>query len=61
VRGGEPATPSPFLLGQLDVSALYLVRVAALSALYNAILTPLVFPILRRVIEGSRTSKVVRW
>jgi rod shape-determining protein MreD len=50
-----------FLLGQLDVSALYLVRVAALSALYNAILTPLVFPILRRVVEGSRTSKVIRW
>jgi len=33
-----------FLLGQLDVSTLYLIRVAALSAVYNAILTPLLFP-----------------
>ncbi len=50
-----------FLLGQLDVSVLYLFRVAALSALYNAILTPLVFPVLRKVVEGSRTHRVVRW
>jgi rod shape-determining protein MreD len=50
-----------FLLGQLDVSALYVVRVAALSALYNAILTPLLYPVLRRVAEGSRTRKIVRW
>jgi len=50
-----------FLLGQLDVSTLYLIRVAALSALYNAILTPLLFPVLRRVVEGSRSRKVVRW
>lgn len=50
-----------FLLGQLDVSTLYLFRVAALSAIYNAILTPLLFPVLRRVVEGSRTHRVVRW
>jgi rod shape-determining protein MreD len=50
-----------FLLGQLDVSALYLLRVAGLSALYNAILTPLLFPVLRRAIEGSRPSRVIRW
>lgn len=50
-----------FLLGQLDVSVPYLVRVAALSALYNAILTPLLFPVLRRVAEASRGSKVARW
>jgi rod shape-determining protein MreD len=50
-----------FLLGQLDTSWLYLLRVAALSAVYNAILTPLVFPILRRVAEGSRSHRVVRW
>lgn len=48
-----------FLLGQLDVSVLYLVRVAALSALYNAILTPLLFPVLRRAVEASRGR--VRW
>jgi rod shape-determining protein MreD len=50
-----------FLLGQLDVSTLYLIRVAALSALYNAILTPLLFPLLRKAIDASRTRKVVRW
>lgn len=50
-----------FLLGQLAVSALYLVRVAALSGLYNAILTPLVYPVLRRAVAASRTEKVVRW
>jgi rod shape-determining protein MreD len=51
-----------FLLGQLDVSLLYILRVAALSALYNAILTPLLFPLLRRAIEGtSRSRRVARW
>jgi rod shape-determining protein MreD len=50
-----------FLLGQLDTSWLYLLRVAVLSAVYNAILTPLVFPIMRRAAEGSRSRRVVRW
>jgi rod shape-determining protein MreD len=50
-----------FLLGQLDVTALYLFRIAALSAVYNAILTPLVYPVLRRAAEGSRSRKVMRW
>lgn len=50
-----------FLLGQLDTSWPYLFRVAALSALYNAILTPLLFPILRRAAEGSRSRRVFRW
>jgi rod shape-determining protein MreD len=50
-----------FLLGQLDTSWIYLFRVAVLSALYNAILTPLLFPILRRAAEGSRSHRVVRW
>jgi rod shape-determining protein MreD len=50
-----------FLLGQLDSTWLYLLRVAVLSAIYNAILTPLVFPIMRRVAEGSRSRRVVRW
>jgi rod shape-determining protein MreD len=50
-----------FLLGQLDSSWLYLVRVAALSGVYNAVLTPLVYPILRRAAEGSRSHRVVRW
>ena len=50
-----------FLLGQLDVGALYLFRVAGLSAAYNAILTPLAYPVLRRVLAGSRSRKVARW
>lgn len=50
-----------FLLGQLDTSWWYLLRTAALSALYNAILTPLLFPILRRAAEGSRSRRVLRW
>jgi hypothetical protein len=50
-----------FLLGQLDTSWLYLVRTSALSGLYNAILTPLFLPILRRLAEGSRTRRVIRW
>jgi rod shape-determining protein MreD len=50
-----------FLLGQLDTSWLYQLRVAALSALYNALLTPIAFPILRRAAEGSRSHRVFRW
>lgn len=50
-----------FLLGQLDSSWGYLLRVAALSGAYNAILTPIVYPILRRLAEGSRSQRVVRW
>jgi rod shape-determining protein MreD len=49
-----------FLLGQLDTSWLYLIRVAALSAIYNAVLTPLVYPIMRRAAEGSRSQRVFR-
>jgi rod shape-determining protein MreD len=50
-----------FLLGQLDVSWTYLLRVAALSAVYNAILTPIAYPIIRRLTEASRSQRVVRW
>jgi rod shape-determining protein MreD len=50
-----------FLLGQLDSTWIYLLRVAVLSAIYNAILTPLVFPIMRRAAQGSRSRRVVRW
>jgi rod shape-determining protein MreD len=50
-----------FLLGQFDNTALYLFRVAALSAVYNAILTPLLYPVLRRLAETSRSRRIVRW
>ena len=50
-----------FLLGELSVTFLFLLRVAILSAVYNALLTPLLFPLLRRVAEQSRPQKVYRW
>lgn len=50
-----------FLLGQLTVGASYLVRVALLSGLYNALVTPLVFPVVRRLAEASRARRVFRW
>lgn len=50
-----------FLLGQLDDPFLFSLRVALLSAVYSAILTPLVFPVLRRIFEGSRPKRVVRF
>ena len=50
-----------FLLGRLPGDVLFLFRVAFLSAIYNAVLTPLLYPVLRRVAELSRTKKVYRW
>ncbi|HEY5904847.1 MAG: rod shape-determining protein MreD [Actinomycetota bacterium] len=50
-----------FLLGQLEETFSYAIRVTLLTALYNAILTPIVYPLLRRVIEGSRPTRVVRF
>ena len=49
-----------FLLGQLEEPLGYAVRVTLLTATYGAILTPLLYPVLRRVIEGSRPTRVVR-
>ena len=50
-----------FLLGELSVGFLYLLRVTMLSAIYNALLTPLLFPLIRRLAEHSRPQKVYRW
>ncbi len=50
-----------FLLGQLDEPFSYAVRVTVLASLYNALLTPILYPLLRRVIEGSRPTRVVRF
>jgi rod shape-determining protein MreD len=49
------------LLGQLDVPVSYGVRVCLLSAIYGAVLTPIVYPLLRRMTEGSRPKRVVRF
>ena len=50
-----------FLLGQLSTGLLFVLRIAVLTGIYNALLTPLLFPVLRRVAELSRPSKVHRW
>lgn len=50
-----------FLLGQLEAGFGFLLRTAVLSALYNALLTPLVYPVLRRVGEAARTKNIYRW
>lgn len=50
-----------FLLGNFDDPASFAVRVALLAGLYNAVLTPIVFPVLRRIAEGSRPRRVVRF
>jgi len=49
-----------FLLG-VDVGGMYLVKAAVLSGVYDAVLTPIFYPIVRRVAESSRTKKVFRW
>lgn len=49
-----------FLLGQFDVTVSYGVKVALLTALYNAVLTPIVSPLIRRIVEGSKPRRVVR-
>jgi len=50
-----------FLLGSFNETPGYGLKVALLSALYNAVLTPIVYPLLRRVSEGSRPPRVVRF
>src|SRR4029078_691346 len=42
-----------FLLGQFEATLTYATRVALLAALYNAVLTPILYPLLRRIVEGS--------
>ena len=49
------------LLDTLHTDAVFFFRTAACSALYTALLTPIVYPLLRRVFEGSRPQRVVRF
>ena len=49
------------LLGQYDEPLGYAVKVCLLTALYGAILTPIFYPLLRRMLEGSRPKRVVRY
>jgi rod shape-determining protein MreD len=50
-----------FLLGQLLLGVVELLRIAVLSSLYNALLTPVFYPAIRRVAEASRSKRVFRW
>jgi rod shape-determining protein MreD len=50
-----------YLLGQLTVGFADVVRISVLAGVYNAVLTPVCYPILRRLAESSRTSRVFRW
>ena len=49
------------LLDTLQTDTVLFFRTAGFSALYTALLTPLVYPLLRRVFEGSRPRRVVRF
>jgi rod shape-determining protein MreD/rod shape-determining protein MreC len=49
-----------FLLGSFDASPGYGLRVALLTGVYNAVLTPIVYPLLRRVTEGPRSRRMAR-
>jgi rod shape-determining protein MreD len=49
------------LLNTLHPDAAFFLRMALFSALYSALLTPIVYPLLRRVFEGSRPRRVVRF
>jgi rod shape-determining protein MreD len=49
-----------FLLGQLSGIG-FLLQTALLSSVYNAALTPILYPALRRITEASRARKVFRW
>jgi rod shape-determining protein MreD len=49
-----------FLLGQLSGIG-FLLQTALLSAVYNAALTPILYPALRRVTEASQARRVFHW
>lgn len=50
-----------FLLGQPNLGIGFAARTAFLAGLYGAILTPLFYPVVRRLSESSRTPRVIRW
>lgn len=49
------------LLGEFDVSVGYLVRIALFSGVYGALLTPLVAPLVRRIIGAKARPMARRW
>ena len=49
-----------FLLGQVNQPLTFSLRVPALTGIYGAVLTPIIYPILRRMEERSRPQRVAR-
>jgi rod shape-determining protein MreD len=49
------------MLGQPWVSFIFTVKVIGLVVLYNTLLTPLLFPLIRRVADRFRPERVHRW
>jgi rod shape-determining protein MreD len=49
------------ILGQQWVSLAFTAKAAGLVVLYNTLLTPFIFPIVRRVAERYRPERVYRW
>jgi rod shape-determining protein MreD len=49
-----------FLLGQVNQPILYSIRVPLLSGIYGGVLTPLAYPLLRRLAERSRPRRIAR-
>lgn len=49
------------ILGQPWVSIAFTLKVVGLVVLYNTLLTPLVFPVIRRIADRFRPERVYRW
>jgi rod shape-determining protein MreD len=49
------------ILGQQGVSLAFTAKAAGLVVLYNTLLTPFIFPVVRRVAERFRPERVYRW
>ncbi len=49
-----------FLLGQVNQPLTFSLRVPALTGVYGAVLTPIIYPILRRMEERARPQRVAR-
>jgi rod shape-determining protein MreD len=49
------------MLGQEWVSIIFTAKVIGLVVLYNTLLTPLVFPLVRKVADRFRPERVYRW
>ncbi len=49
------------LLGERWVSLIYTLKVTGLVVVYNTLLTPFVFPLVRRVADRFRPERVYRW